>query len=143
MDSRIRSRCQPFYVVRHVPHHGKPYSVKPLSPIERMRPGPGRLGLEEPIARLDEIIRRHGIVRRIRNDTVPSDTPSPRLDHTHQSALEAATPMPLQHAYPGEIATISNVRRWKNAGKSDRIITVIGQPPRSQFELRHGGRIEE
>src|SRR3954447_2871342 len=44
-----------------VPHHGKPGSIrsaKPLSPVKRMRPGPGHLGFEEPIARPDEIIGR-------------------------------------------------------------------------------------
>jgi hypothetical protein len=51
--------------------------------------------------------------------------------------------MSLQHTDSGEIAAISNVRRWKNASESDRIITVIGQPPRSQLKFGHASRIEE
>src|SRR3954454_23303422 len=99
--------------VNRVPHHGKPGSIrsaKPLSPVKRMRPGPGHLGFEEPIACPDEIIRRHRIVGRIRDDAVPSSTPCPCLDHPHQPALEVTSPVPLQHTDPGEITAISNVR---------------------------------
>ncbi len=117
--------------------------LKPLPPIERMRPGPRRLRLEKPIARPDEVIGRHRIVRRIGDDAVPSDTPPSRLDRTHQSALKTASPMPLQHANSGEIAAISDMRGWNDAGKTDRFIAVIGQPPRPHLELRHCRRIQE
>lgn len=51
--------------------------------------------------------------------------------------------MPLQHPDPGEVAAASNVRRWYDTGEGDRVIAVIGKPPRPQLELRHGRRIEE
>ncbi len=32
---------------------------------------------------------------------------------------------------------------WRNTRESDRIITMISEPPRSDVELRHGRSIEE
>lgn len=80
----------------HLPRYGKPCLTQPLSPIKRMRPGPAHLGLEEPIARLDEIIGRYRIVRRIGGDAVPSETLSSCLDDPHQPALKSPPPVPLQ-----------------------------------------------
>lgn len=35
------------------------------------------------------------------------------------------------------------MRRRHDAGEGDRVITVVGDPPRPQIELRHGSPIEE
>lgn len=75
-----------FRITGNVTHH----SAQPLSPVKRMRRGPGHLGLIKPITCLDEIVGRDGIVRRIRNDAIPSDASRPRLDCPHQPDLKPA-----------------------------------------------------
>ena len=110
-----------------VPHYGKPRSAKPLPPIERVRRGLGYLWLEEPIARLDEVVRR------IQDNGIPFDTQPP----------EVPAPNAVAARRPSRSSAVSNVRRRYDAGKCDRLIAMLGKPPRSQLELRHGRRVEE
>jgi len=112
---------------KYVPHYGKPCSAKPLPPIERVRRGLGHLWLEEPIARLDEVVRR------IQDNDIPFDTQPP----------EVPAPNAVAARRPSRSSAVSNVRRRYDAGKCDRLIAMLGKPPRSQLELRHGRRVEE
>ncbi len=105
---------------------------EPLSPIQRIRPSPGHIGFIEPITCLDEIIGRHRIVRRVRNNAVPSNAPAPCLDRAHQPELKAPSPMPRQDPDPGEVTAIAYVRRRDHAGERHRVIIVIGKPPGSE-----------
>ena len=118
-------------------------SAQTLSPVERVPPTPGKSGLEQSIARLDEIVCRGEIVGRVRNQRIPSVTPRPRLRCAHQPQLQTASAVLCQNADATKIAGIGGVRRGNYTGEADRCRPMKREPPMSEIERRNRRAIEE
>ena len=117
--------------------------IHDLSPIKRVRPGPGRFGTEQAIAGANEIVGRVHVVRRVRDDRTPPSHTRTRLHGPHQAQLEPMSAMLAHHANAAKIAGVKNMGRWNNTGEGNRPGPIKRNPPMSLIKLGNGSGVEE
>lgn len=114
-----------------------------LSPVKRVRPGPGSFGTEQTIARANEVVGRTHVVRGVGNDGTPPRHTRARLHGPHQAQLKPMSAMPPHHANTAKIAGVKNVRRRSNTGEGNRPGPVERNPPVPLIKFGNGSGVEE
>src|SRR5258708_39414363 len=99
-----------------------------------MGAGPWMLGLIQPIAGPDKVVRGGEVVGSIRNDTTPSIVARTRFQSAHQAQLQSVAAVLFQHADTAEISRVVGVRGRNDAGKADRHCLMKSEPPMPLIE---------
>src|SRR5689334_5469667 len=118
-------------------------SLHGLVPIERVGPRPWIPWPKKPIASPNEVIRRRGIVSRIRDHRAPSISSRLRLHSTHQSKLEIVTHMAAHNSNATEISGIVSMRRRNQARKRNRGTIGKSEPPVALIKVWNGCCVKE